>query len=95
MLLCVPLCALSIMFSSLYFPIPPFLSVSLICQYPSCLLLCIFPSLSHLFSSLLSPHLFLVSSLVSVYLVSACPLLYVSSLMVSVCLCWSVVPWVS
>ena len=44
---------------------------------------CVFPSSFHLSSSLLSPHLLTVSSLVSVYLVSACPLLFVRSLLLS------------
>ena len=42
---------------------------------------CVIPSSSHPSSSLLSPHLFLISSLVSVYLVSACPRLFVLSLL--------------
>ena len=52
-----------------------------VCQYTSCLILCVISSSSQMCSSLLSPHLFLVSSLVSVYLVPACPCLFVRSLL--------------
>ena len=55
--------------------------------FPSCFLICSYPSLPHLASSLLSPHLFLIMSLVSVYLVSVFPSLPVQSLFVFACSC--------
>ena len=54
---------------SLHYVLLCFLLSCLSVLFPSCLL-CVFPSLSHLSSSLLSPHLFPVSSSLSVYLVS-------------------------
>ena len=47
------------------------LAPSCLFLFPSCFLICSSPSLPHLASSLLSPHLFPVMSLVSVYLVSS------------------------
>ena len=57
--------------------------------FPSWFLMCSSPSLPHLASSRLSPHLFLVMSLVSVYLVSVFPSLPVRSLVVFACSCAS------
>ena len=84
-LLSVPLPALSTMFSPLYFPINPFLSVSLCLSVvcPSCLPLCLLLIISPVLLPPLTSLVLLVSSLVSVYLVSACPLLFVRPLLLS------------
>ena len=74
-----PLCSLLCIFPFLLScPSPPVCKHCFLHAFSS-----VIPSSSHLSSSLLSPHLFLVLSLVSVYLVSACPLLFVRSSLLS------------